>query len=336
MSNYLKPLFLLLLLLSIACQNGGGRTVEEMLTAVSATTAAGTALPQDAPTEPPTTDPSPLPLSPTPEPPTAAPTAAPTSGPVITNTVQPTPNQAAAARYRVIYVASDDVLNIRSGPGVAYDVIGALAYNAEGVQVTGDGVFVENSTWLPIAKNSLEGWVNGRFLTTAFDPQTFCASEAAQRLIDQFQTAVAQEDGALLANLIHPERGLRVRLAWWNPEVRLEGDGRLALFTNETIYDWGVQDGSGAPIVGTFGDIVLPSLQATVPAVEPTCNELIAGGTAGLVTLPAGYGQHTFASFHTPGTAQYDNLDWTTWLLGFEMWQGELFVSYLVLYRWEI
>ena len=40
------------------------------------------------------------------------------------------------ALYDVAFVASDDVLNIRSGPGASFDIIGSLAHDAEGVEVT--------------------------------------------------------------------------------------------------------------------------------------------------------------------------------------------------------
>ena len=40
------------------------------------------------------------------------------------------------ALYDVAFVASDDVLNIRSGPGASFDIIGSLAHDAVGNQLT--------------------------------------------------------------------------------------------------------------------------------------------------------------------------------------------------------
>nr|WP_290668505.1 SH3 domain-containing protein [Ardenticatena sp.] len=67
-------------------------------------------------------------------------------------------------RYRVVRVAEDDVLNVRSGPGVAYEIVGALPPNAEGVRITGEPVQVNDSFWVPIEWNGVSGWVNGFYL----------------------------------------------------------------------------------------------------------------------------------------------------------------------------
>lgn len=74
------------------------------------------------------------------------------------------PTQAAAKVYRVINVASDDVLNIRSGPGVSNGIIGTIPYNGTGVVIIGGGTNVMGSLWVPIQYGGVTGWVNSHFL----------------------------------------------------------------------------------------------------------------------------------------------------------------------------
>jgi hypothetical protein len=183
----------------------------------------------------------------------------------------------------------------------------------------------------------VQGWVNGRFLTTAVSHSTFCQSPAVLDVLNALQTAVANQNNSQLAQLIHSERGLRIRTNWWNPEVRIAGNSRTQLFSDSTQYDWGVQDGSGSPIVGSFSEIILPMLQADLTnATEIACNEILASGTAGTVKLPDGYQAVSFYSFHFPGTSEFDGLDWGTWVVGIESWDGSTYISYLVHFEWEI
>ena len=76
--------------------------------------------------------------------------------------------------YRVVFVEDNDVLNVRSGPGVANEIVGGLPPNSGGIEVTGEGRIVRNSMWLPIRTGDLNGWVNGRFLTDQVQPEEFC------------------------------------------------------------------------------------------------------------------------------------------------------------------
>lgn len=67
--------------------------------------------------------------------------------------------------YSVIHVSSNDVLNIRAGAGVNYEVVGNIPYNGRDIQIVGDGVQANNATWVPILYNGITGWVNSYYLT---------------------------------------------------------------------------------------------------------------------------------------------------------------------------
>src|SRR5215831_14415590 len=61
--------------------------------------------------------------------------------------------------YRVVYVAPGDVLNLRSGPSLAYPVVGAIPPGGRGVRLVG-----HCRAWCPISYNGALGWVNPAYL----------------------------------------------------------------------------------------------------------------------------------------------------------------------------
>lgn len=70
-----------------------------------------------------------------------------------------------AAVYKVAGVADDDVLNIRSGPGVDNKIVATYGYDYEGVLTTGNGWNTPTgSAWVEVAGAQFQGWVNKQFL----------------------------------------------------------------------------------------------------------------------------------------------------------------------------
>ena len=65
------------------------------------------------------------------------------------------------ALYDVRGVASDDVLNIRSGPGVGHDIIGSLSPNAHSVEIVGVSA---NGRWLQLNFQEQSGWASAFYL----------------------------------------------------------------------------------------------------------------------------------------------------------------------------
>lgn len=68
--------------------------------------------------------------------------------------------------YHVVFVARDDVLNVRRQPGVGNPIVGTLAYDAKNIRVTGPAQYVDDSPWVPIQFGALTGWVNKNFLNS--------------------------------------------------------------------------------------------------------------------------------------------------------------------------
>ncbi len=83
--------------------------------------------------------------------------------------------------YRVVGVAADDVLNIRSGPSVRFDIVGTVPHDGRGLENLAEctpklpvDTLVEMSskdlkalrqrTWCRIGYRGVTGWVAARFL----------------------------------------------------------------------------------------------------------------------------------------------------------------------------
>ncbi len=277
--------------------------------------------------------------------PTAVPTSTATQIPAVTPVESPTGtavpptntpipgNSSQLPSYAVVFVEPNDVLNVRAGPGVGFSIAGTLPPNATDVHITGSGQLVAGSTWVPVRRGELAGWVNSRFLTEHVTDDVFCGNTAVLQLLDRLETAVANQDDALFAQLIHPERGLRVRLLWHEAETRLDNQG---LFSDPVSYSWGAAAGSGEIITGTPAQILLPRLQTDfVQATESACNEILHGGTAGIVVLPDLYAPLNYYSVYRPGTEEFAGLNWGSWVVGLERWQGQYYLSTLVHFQWE-
>jgi len=89
----------------------------------------------------------------------AAPERATASGNVVPPPQSPA-SPAITPTYKVAFVDDDDVLNVRSGPAMAYASIGAIPPGAQGVKVTG----VCEQDWCPIVHRNITGWVNRYYL----------------------------------------------------------------------------------------------------------------------------------------------------------------------------
>lgn len=87
--------------------------------------------------------------------------------------------QAEPSYHRVVGVAVDDVLNVRSEPSASSADIGDLAYDARGIEAF---EFDSTGNWARIALNERDGWVATRFLTRD-DVATLGESTLPQGLI---------------------------------------------------------------------------------------------------------------------------------------------------------
>ncbi len=242
------------------------------------------------------------------------------------------------ARYEVAFVTSDDTLNVREGPGITYDVVAELPPVTGAIRIEDQEMtLIGGSEWAAIDAPDADGWVNSQFLTQSVTTDLFCSDPAVGQLVTTLQQAIAEQDGRLLATLVHPGRDLRVHHDWWNPPVIFNGASVNTIFDDPTGANWGRQDGSGQPIEGSFSEIILPLLERDlVEARELACDDFLSGPTAGLLMLPDGYSPVHFYSVYRPASPGDNDFNWGMWAVGIEFWQGEPYLRYLIHYDYEI
>lgn len=69
-----------------------------------------------------------------------------------------------ADELAVIGVAGDDVLHLRRGPGVKFDVVAELAPMADNVAATGEARQLDRSIWFELTADGVTGWANMAYL----------------------------------------------------------------------------------------------------------------------------------------------------------------------------
>ncbi|MBI3151214.1 MAG: hypothetical protein HYZ21_03725 [Chloroflexi bacterium] len=164
-------------------------------------------------------------------------------------------------------------------------------------------------------------------------PPDFCADIRGTELINSFSEAVATKDGALLASLVSPSHGMAVQ--YYRDGNVVNYDVEHAKFVFETTFqaDWGLSFGSGEPTLGSFQDIILPTLQQVfTPKSLIVCSQLQTGGTTYIPEWP--YPEMNYYSVYFPGTDEFGGLDWQTWAVGMDI-TGKPYITALVHYVWE-
>jgi hypothetical protein len=270
--------------------------------------------------------------------PTASPTATVTPTPEVT----PTPGIVDAQQIAVIFISDGGALDIESAPGESQPVIATLSPHAENLTLTGDYEWQTNDQlWVKITGlEGSQGWVNADYLIEQVPPETFCLDQRVTRLVSEFTQAIQNRDGKAFAGLVSPLHGLAIRHEWWNPQVRIKSKEKLqAIFTSTENYDWGVQDGSGLPLNGSFRDIILPLLDDGLENSASFCNTLeqgfASGGTTGYTQWPFEYANINYVALYRPAK-EGDDLNWRTWALGIEFYGDQVYLVTLVQYHWEI
>ena len=260
----------------------------------------------------------------------------PISLPTFTPITQPTFG-GSTDEYAVINVFADDVLNIRSGPGVQNPVVGTLQYDQSGLTRTERQTSVDGEMWVEIQNpHGGTGWVNADFLTEYVSPSSFCADARVNTLIDNLKSVVNAGNDDVLASLIHSLHGLDVRLWRYGTVANYTLEEATWVFESEYKVNWGPAPGSGEETLGTFSEAVLPKLQEVFGALYNLhCNDTLDLGTSTLEPWPPEYANINFYTIYKPGTEQYGGLDWRAWTVGFEYVGGQPYLFSLIHYQWE-
>lgn len=341
----MKRIVLLVLIVCLVAGCGGAPTPEPDLVAtqVAVMAAAAATLTADAPTAAPT-----LTVAPTLTPavaPTATSTPAPsplptaTRPPRATATPFPPPVGPSLGRFAAVNVRSDDVLNVRVGPGVNYAIAGTIPYYGRDVDVLVGGQEAGDSWWVPVQHDGVSGWANNDFLARQVG---YVGDEVAARAAE---TIMALKDGDMeeLGSLVHPDKGVR-----FSPYATVNAgtDGDLVfsasqvrgLMTDPTVYRWGIYDGSGLPIEATCREYYAEFVY-DVDFVRPDVvgfNERVGPGSTidnTAIVYPGG----VFVEYHFEGFEQrYEGMDWRTLRLVFEEQDGVWYLVGIVHDEWTI
>ncbi|MCC6499963.1 MAG: SH3 domain-containing protein [Anaerolineales bacterium] len=267
---------------------------------------------------------------PSPIPPTntAAPASTSTPLPPVTGINNP---------YAVILVSANDVLNIRSGAGTGFSIVGALSPSATGVIRTGPEANAGGNRWVEIQNPSGgTGWVNAKFLTEQVGSSIFCSDTRVNDLLNDLRSAMLNSSGELLASLVSPEHGLDLRLWRWGTVANYTPKESAWVFGSDYEVSWGPAPGSGADTIGTFSEHVLPKLQEVFSAnYSLHCNDTLDLATFSTQPWPSEYSSVNFYTAYKPGSEQYGGLDWRAWTVGVEYVQGKPMLFSLINYQWE-
>jgi hypothetical protein len=162
--------------------------------------------------------------------------------------------------------------------------------------------------------------------------QAICTDPQVVALIDSLKRAMLNGDGPLLSSLVSPG-GMEVRFFRTSDPIKYTPYQATFLF--ETTYEakWGVQPGSGQEKKGSFHDVVVPDLKKLFNQTYTLhCNEIRHGGATYDVKWPY---RQDFYAIYFPGTDQYSQMDWHTWVVGVEYINGKPTIYALINYFWE-
>ena len=251
----------------------------------------------------------------------------------------PTPvEEAGGVDYAVVWVDAEDTLLVTKPAGISGMVVSELAYEQRGIHLTGSSTGLGSSTWVEIyIPGGGVGWVNSWHLTENVSASDFCQDNRVNSLLDDFNQALADEDGELLEGLVNPERGLTLRHDWWNPEILILPDKVHSLFTDLSEVDWGVLSGSQFPIRGSFREIIVPQLEDVFASpMEIACNQMMTGVTSQTAIWPECFINMNFYAFYRPSPEGGNQFDWRTWIIGIEYVNDQPYISVMIQYRGDI
>jgi hypothetical protein len=246
----------------------------------------------------------------------------------------PTPSGLTLGPFGVVLVASNDALQIRSGPGVTYASVGSFFYNAADVMRTGPTQLSGADTWYQV-QNPMggTGWSNSYYLTERVSSASFCGDARNQSLFVQLQQAANGSSGSQLAGLVSPVRGLYVQYWHSASAIHYTPSQASGVFASATQQNWG-SGPSGMDTIGTFAAIIQPELQAVLNAAhESSCND---PRSASMFSepWPAPYTNFNFYSLFKPGTPGID-LDYKQWMVGIDYVLGQPYIVSLIRIIWE-
>lgn len=241
--------------------------------------------------------------------------------------------------FAVVDVAADDLLNVRTRPGVMHPIIGTIPYYGLDVKVHAGGQEVDGSWWVPVQYQGTLGWVNSQYLAR----QDGWVPEAIAARAGQVILALKGRDLTELSGLVHPDKG--VRFSPYTYVQVVEGGDLVfsatqipGLWSDPTIYPWGIYDGSGEPIDLTFRQYFerfVYDVDFARPDVVGFDQTVGQGNT--INNIAEVYPEAVVVEYHFEGLdPQYAGMDWRSLRLILEESRGTWYLVGIVHDEWTI
>jgi hypothetical protein len=214
------------------------------------------------------------------------------------------------------------------------DPANSLAFYVSGWGIDGKS---EAILYMAKQKDGNPYWHSALIAPSGFNPdsvshEAFCADTRIPALIEQLKASMNQSNGDLFASLVSPTRGVNVRLWAYSSEVNFNPTTARAVFTSTDSYNWGGGP-SGVPDVGSFKDIIQPKLLEVLnaPNMETYCDDLT---KVFPLATPWPYANIRYYNLYKPATPG-NELDFRTWLIGFEYLNNQPYLHSMVTIVWE-
>ncbi len=248
----------------------------------------------------------------------------------------PIPTQISSDNMAVILVSEGQFLNAHFDPNEESAVVETIPATAIQIPRMGQEKDKAEVLWAEIQTSTTEAsWVHAHYLTEYISPADFCLDSRVQLLLDDLKFALENDDEALFASLVSPAHGLDLRYYRYGTLANYTREEAKWAFSSQYIVNWGHEPGSGNEKIGTFSEIPLPMLKEVFGANYVLyCNNADTAETFAPEPWPYEYTNINYYQVFKPGTEEYANMDWRSWLVGIEYVEGKPYLFALILFQW--
>jgi len=161
----------------------------------------------------------------------------------------------------------------------------------------------------------------------------YCTDTQVTAVIDSLKTSMLTENGTLLSSRVNPNTGMDVRFFRTGNVLTYSQLQAKYLFITTYQADWGAHPASGENVIGAFHEVVVPELVKVFKQPYVLyCNELKHGGA----TYQPGWDYDgNFYVVYFPGTKEFGNLDWHSWVIGIDYVNGKPYIYAMTQFFWE-
>ena len=252
-----------------------------------------------------------------------------TAAPAPTTTAAPIIEDASLTDrfWSVVLVDGDDVLNVRTGPGVEFPKLTSFPSAHTGIVLTGMKAQVGGSTWVEVETEDAHGWVNKFFLTEEWTTLEIDVSWNMQTPLDDFAAAV---DAA--SDLGGPVSQHGLFVVYYDTNLRRWTQNELeTVMSDGTIHSWSSPGCEPDCFDDTFADAVgLQFYDAyediSVDAILDL-DDILLGGNGPFppaAAIPIQFKNFHWLVIYDPGDeTEFEGLDWQTWFVYYDYEDGE-------------